>query len=126
MKKLDTVILLFGGFFVSFLVFLRGGDPFYIVLVVAIVVLLITRIWDMLKPKIAVAVVYVMIASVVGFPINKAYHNSFERVNEGVNLNRYDPFRENTLAASLDKPSTLSLKDNLPRLDGATALYPVY
>jgi phosphate transport system substrate-binding protein len=38
----------------------------------------------------------------------------------------YEPFRENTFAKSLDEPSTLRLQDNLPRLEGATALYPLY
>jgi len=124
---LATAILLFGGCFVLLIVFMGGGGTFYTVLVVAIVVFLIRQIWKPLKPKIALVVLGVMIASVTGFEINKAYHNSFERIDEqAVNLMRYDPFREDTLTASLDKPSTLTLIDNLPRLDGATALYPVY
>lgn len=41
-------------------------------------------------------------------------------------LEEYEPFREDTLAKSLDEPSLLHLQDNLPRLEGATALYPVY
>ena len=41
-------------------------------------------------------------------------------------LFEYEPFRENTLAESLDEPSSLRLNDNLPRLEGATALYPLY
>jgi phosphate transport system substrate-binding protein len=41
-------------------------------------------------------------------------------------LDLYAPFAEDTLAASLDEPSSLKLTDNLPRLNGATALYPVY
>jgi len=36
------------------------------------------------------------------------------------------PFREDTLAKSLDEPSTLQLYDNLPRLDGARAFCPLY
>jgi len=46
--------------------------------------------------------------------------------SEEVNLTSYEPFREDTLAKSLDTESSLSLMDNLPRLDGATALYPLY
>ncbi len=41
-------------------------------------------------------------------------------------LNRYYPGAENSLVATLDEESTLTLKDDLPRMDGATALYPVY
>jgi len=43
-----------------------------------------------------------------------------------ISLVEYEPFRENTLAKSLDEQSTLRLHDNLPRLEGATALYPLY
>ena len=40
---------------------------------------------------------------------------------------QYEPFAPDTKAASLDEPSTLTLsEDALLRLDGATALYPVY
>jgi phosphate transport system substrate-binding protein len=39
---------------------------------------------------------------------------------------RYDPFRENNPFAKLDADSTLTITENLPVLDGATALYPVY
>lgn len=42
-------------------------------------------------------------------------------------LSLYEPFKEDTLAASLNEKSTLSLSgDDLPVLDGATALYPLY
>ena len=41
-------------------------------------------------------------------------------------LPAYAPFKENTLAARLPVEATLSLNENLPDLDGATALYPVY
>ena len=38
----------------------------------------------------------------------------------------YAPFAENSLAATLDAPSELVLTNDLPTLDGALALYPVY
>ena len=103
------------------------GITFFPVLFFAFFLFLITLIWKPLKPEITIAVCCVMIVSIFGRAINKAYHDSFERIDEQVvNLRSYDPFREGTLTASLDKPSTLTLMDNLPRLDGATALYPVY
>jgi phosphate transport system substrate-binding protein len=39
---------------------------------------------------------------------------------------QYQPFLENTLAKSLDEQALLSLDDNLPRLGGTRALYPLY
>ena len=43
-----------------------------------------------------------------------------------VYLPAYEPFREDTLAKSLDGESALHLQSDLPRMDGATALYPLY
>ncbi|GHV31075.1 hypothetical protein FACS1894177_04830 [Bacteroidia bacterium] len=56
-----------------------------------------------------------------------AYDRSITRVREGdVNLNLYSPFADNTKAVILDEPSSLKLETDLPLLDGATALYPLY
>ena len=41
-------------------------------------------------------------------------------------LHQYEPFTENNKLASLSEPSDLQLTGYLPRVDGATALYPVY
>jgi phosphate transport system substrate-binding protein len=43
-----------------------------------------------------------------------------------VDTNAYAPFSVNTKTVSLTEPSTLKLNDNLPIIDGATALYPIY
>ena len=135
LSVLATVLLLFTGLYILVIVAFGGGGTFYTVLVIAATVVawlfLLMQIWKLLKPKIRyvslTAAVGIMLISVVWVEINKAYYNSFEQINEqGVNLTLYDPFREDTLAVSLNEPSTLTLKDNLPRLDGATALYPVY
>jgi phosphate transport system substrate-binding protein len=47
-------------------------------------------------------------------------------VNRQVHLWEYEPFAQGTRALWLEEESTLQLIENLPRLDGATALYPVY
>jgi phosphate transport system substrate-binding protein len=65
--------------------------------------------------------------AVTGYEINKAYLDSFARVSEqDVDLNEYRPFIENTKAVTLQDPSALKIEGELPRLDGATALYPLY
>ncbi len=38
----------------------------------------------------------------------------------------YTPYSSNTLLADLDGPSSLRIRDAYPRLDGATAFYPLY
>ncbi|MCD8510519.1 MAG: substrate-binding domain-containing protein [Bacillus sp. (in: Bacteria)] len=59
--------------------------------------------------------------------IYESYQANLVMVEEHeVNLYSYQPFREDTKAVSLEAEATLKLEDNLPVLDGATALYPVY
>jgi phosphate transport system substrate-binding protein len=52
--------------------------------------------------------------------------NEPARIVQDVNLFDYIPFAEETKAVFFDGVSELKLFDNLPKLDGATALYPVY
>ncbi|MCL2638108.1 MAG: substrate-binding domain-containing protein [Oscillospiraceae bacterium] len=47
-------------------------------------------------------------------------------VNQLIDLRTYEPFKQGSKAVWLEEESTLKLTENLPRLDGATALYPVY
>ena len=44
----------------------------------------------------------------------------------GIDLYKYIPFSHNNLLAKLDEEIKFNLTDNLPILDGATALYPIY
>jgi phosphate transport system substrate-binding protein len=48
------------------------------------------------------------------------------KIVQDVNLNEYIPFGKNSKVISLNGDSHLKLFENLPKLDGATALYPVY
>jgi phosphate transport system substrate-binding protein len=56
----------------------------------------------------------------------EADNNEPVRITQDVMLYEYVPFGNGTKAVSLNKESTFKLSVNLPRLDGATALYPVY
>ncbi|MBQ3356599.1 MAG: substrate-binding domain-containing protein [Oscillospiraceae bacterium] len=49
-------------------------------------------------------------------------------LKEQFDYRTYTPFRKDSLAVTVDEPATLrfTADDRLPRLDGATALYPVY
>jgi phosphate transport system substrate-binding protein len=48
------------------------------------------------------------------------------QVVQDIDYHEYEPFSDNSKAAVLQEEATLKLGDNLPLLDGATALYPVY
>lgn len=55
-------------------------------------------------------------------------HLDFEvaRIEDEVALSIYRPFSEYCLLKTLNEPATISFTENYPRLDGATAAYPVY
>lgn len=130
-----VAIILFCGFFlVIFTAFLGGGKfytPLAMFITVALIIFTIMRIFNLVKPKILITMLssfLIFCILAVGVRIvNKAYHNSFVTVNEqGVNLNEYKPFIEKTKVAKLEEAPSLKINSNLPRLDGATALYPLY
>ncbi len=50
----------------------------------------------------------------------------FKEQSGHIQFVEYTPYRKDTKAVSLDEPSTLTISEDLPRMDGATALYPVY
>jgi phosphate transport system substrate-binding protein len=80
---------------------------------------------------VSAAIAMFVVLSVVLFPvalrgnwwINTAVSNESEARPD---LSVYAPFSENNKTAKLDEESALRFFDNLPVLDGATALYPVY
>ncbi|MNI97463.1 hypothetical protein D3C73_1561180 [compost metagenome] len=52
--------------------------------------------------------------------------NSLAEVNEReISLEKYEPFQPDSKIAGLEQTSTYKITDELPRLDGATALYPL-
>ncbi|MDR1205043.1 MAG: substrate-binding domain-containing protein [Peptococcaceae bacterium] len=103
------------------------------VVCIGLFILFLLLVWKpfAVKPRRVAAVslaaaLVVITGSVAGA---QSYKNSFLEVPEGdeeIRLWTYQPFESGTLAASLNEPSALTLTENLPRLDGATALYPLY
>ncbi len=65
----------------------------------------------------------VFFSSVKGY---YAYTESLRIEERGVELFDYQPFNEESDLAKLDGASSFKIGSNLPRLDGATALYPLY
>lgn len=61
------------------------------------------------------------------YAVHRAYIDSIPTVGERSDLlAQYAPYEENTKVAVPDEPSSLTLESDLPLLDGATALYPIY
>ena len=79
----------------------------------------------------AAAVGLLTIAVTAAFIGPDLYHRSIDQVPEEVQLEEYAPFglgptAPDTKVKRLDEQSLLRLQGELPRLDGATALYPLY
>lgn len=131
----SAAALIFAGLVGALVTAMTGGTLFYspLILICAgvLIVFVILKVFVLIKPQLYkilfLSFLGICVLAVGGYEINKAWRNSFAKVNEqGVNLELYRPFAENTKAARLKEESTLKIADNLPRLDGATALYPLY
>lgn len=133
-------VLLFLAFVVTafiglFIVFLAGQQyfyaPFIIIFGLGLYVFILLALFKKINQKKVLYsfLIFISLAilSVGGYEGYRAYQSNLEVVSvQDVDLYKYVPFQENTLAAKLDEESTLQLRDHLPKLDGSTALYPVY
>jgi phosphate transport system substrate-binding protein len=131
-----TVILLgFGGFVGTVIASLTRSAEFYLILIpvltIGLIIIIILAIYGRWRNKLikngSLIFISLCIFSVIAFEGYQAYVKSLEVVStQDVDLSEYRPFVEGTKAVSLEESSTYKLDDNLPVLDGATALYPVY
>ncbi len=127
--------LFLGGLILWVLSLFWTGQKFYSPLILVLTVWLMVvsvaliiggrwRKWGTIALVLAVGVCVLAIGGYEGY---RLYYRSFEQVVEREpNLAKYRPFDNDGRLATLDGTATLALTDNLPRLDGATALYPVY
>ncbi|WP_178024491.1 substrate-binding domain-containing protein [uncultured Paenibacillus sp.] len=129
-------VVLFLGFFAGLIVSFSGGAKFYTPLVLAAsAVLVIFLAFFMFLPERHRRKLYVSLLSIVVlgglttavYELREAYHNSIPVVSDQeVNMEPYRPFADTGRLALLPEPSKLTMTKDLPRLDGATALYPLY
>jgi phosphate transport system substrate-binding protein len=85
--------------------------------------------WNIIKVKTVYLVLFVPAICILSAITIIGYYNYIDKIPtiyEEINLYRYRSSTENNRLAKLDEESDLKLIDNLPVLDGATALYPVY
>lgn len=126
-------LLALGLFFLLWIVSIfTGNGGFYSIVIPAAYLSLIFMLasWIISKKTILLfsAAAFGVCAVAAGGQI--AYRGYIQSIavvrEEKVKLRDYLPFGEKTKIALLGKESSLALKDDLPRLDGATALYPLY
>ncbi|WP_254772902.1 PstS family phosphate ABC transporter substrate-binding protein [Paenibacillus sp. NFR01] len=114
---------------------LFGGARFYVSLVVLAAVLLALNLvivifgWFARRTRVLTALgcVLLCLAAAGYYEAKEAYIDGLGSVDEReVNLHEYQPFANPTKAVRLDEPASYRIGSELPRLDGATALYPLY
>lgn len=104
------------------------------ILVIAVAlfsVLVMGIVWNFGKrkkvyiPLISAIAICALIA--VGFNLYQGYVDSIPTLRDNDNLlAQYRPYYEETKVAELSEESTLKVNENIPVMDGATALYPIY
>lgn len=114
-------ILLMGGINYVALLITSG------VVVYVLFVLNLFRFFQTKKRKIifgSIAGVAILISAI---PIIKdMYIQSIPTVDAEVDIGKYEPFSKYGKVTTLSEEATLQLTNNLPKMDGATALYPLY
>lgn len=132
---LAVIVVGFAGFIATIIASLSRNAEFYVPIVLAVtiglIIFILLAIYSQLKKKvIKVSVIVFFLLCTVLVIVHEgyqAYLKSLEVVsNQDVDLSEYRPFAKNTKAVLLKENSTYKIKENLPMLDGATALYPVY
>ena len=72
------------------------------------------------------AIAFVAIGLTSIKPIQEGYTKQLATVDSEVDIYEYMPFSNDSRIAALSEPSSLKINENLPKMDGATALYPLY
>ncbi len=92
--------------------------------------LLIPIIWFKNKKKVLIiwSVFLALYLAGIGidFGINKYNESITINPTPNISVHEYLPFDENSKIVTLDKEASLKLSGNLPRIDGAAAVFPVY
>jgi phosphate transport system substrate-binding protein len=101
--------------------------PFIVVLYISAGIYFTIRFFALNKQKkVIYRILGVSIALSLIYTIPGLYNKTRATVQDGVETYMYAPFSKASKVVSLSEPSTYKIEDNLPIIDGATALYPVY
>ena len=124
----------FVGFWMLIIAIFAGVGKFYVPVIIAggviLLVLILLQMFRLMVSKklkiLWISFFALLLVSCGIYEIISAYHRSIPRISDHFYLDRYAPFAEHTMAVSLEETPTLKLESDLPLLDGATALYPLY
>lgn len=127
-------IAAFIGILAVFIGNMMTGTPGWVLLlefaiVILVATLILCAIWGKFGSKMVwlAAALLVCLCCVGGYIGHSCYVSSIPTVGESDDLLRqYRPYADGTEVAVLEEESTLKLESDLPKMDGATALFPVY
>jgi len=119
------------GFIGSIMLLLSGGRAwlplFFGTLIFLFIVFVLSQRTISRKRWKQTATLFLLAASILSiWPLYQLYLDSIPTVSAEVDAYRYMPFQEDSELLVLDESPTMKFEGELPRLDGATALYPVY
>jgi len=123
--------LVIGGLYTAFLLLMSGKTEWLLPLGVGVVLIgvLFVQLYHRKsirnKKKTTSALALIFVASLI-YPMYHLYLDSIPTVSAEVDIYHYMPFEEDSQVKSLSEEATLTFTRELPRLDGATALYPLY
>jgi len=105
--------------------------PFLITVALVFLFFVFNGFFPLLKGQVLRRTVYgciiIAILAIAVHEVISAYDRSIPTIGNGdVDLFEYQPFAEDTKAVKLDEPATFKMEGELPIMDGATALYPIY
>ncbi|WP_379129005.1 PstS family phosphate ABC transporter substrate-binding protein [Paenibacillus sp. sgz500958] len=139
LKLLVSLFLAAGIGIIGFVIFImtsligetRFYAPLVLVITAGIAVYAFLNIFSLLSPRVRhiamLSFIGLCVLATAGYEMNKANINSFAVVDEKeINLSDYTAFKSGSKVAVLAEPSSYRITGELPRLDGATALYPLY
>ena len=115
----------------SLMAYFTGMDyliPFIVAAYLAIGAFAVMSRFELYKyKKFFIIGAFAAVAIAFVYAIPGIYDKTRPVISDGqVDLVEYQPFKEKTKAVKLDKQASLRIEDDLPVIDGATALYPIY
>lgn len=130
-----ALMAIFGFLAAALIAFSSAGADFYIAALAIFLALsaglILYLLWSAKRRRSVIAAVVCGVvlcaAATGGVYLYRTYIENIPTLEEGGDLlARYAPYAENSETAELDEESELKLSSDIPRMDGATALYPIY
>lgn len=132
---ISSLAICFAAYIAGFITLLFGIYKFYIPFIIALTIGILFFVFNHYfnivtgKALRRITILFFAIAAltIIVYESIHLYDKSIPTLaNDSVDLYEYQPFDEHTKAVKLDEPATFKIEGEIPKIDGATALYPIY